>query len=93
MCSQIGRQPTADPERGEYCSAEQRRLGRLVVADACGGEHEQGERDEHEREHAVEAAGLRRGHGSSGRTISRPSSESVQAALRGQPLQMWALAR
>ena len=33
------------------------------------------------------------GQGSSGRTISRPRSESVQASLRGQPLQTCALAR
>ena len=33
------------------------------------------------------------GHGSSGRTISRPRSESVQASLSAQPLQMSAFAR
>ena len=33
------------------------------------------------------------GQGSSGRTISRPWSESVQRSLRGQRLHTWARAR
>ncbi len=93
MDAEVAQEPAGGERPGRRQRPSSSCLGWLVVAGDLDDEDEQGERDHEEGDYAVEAPGLGVGPRVEGPDDLAAAVRVGAGSLRGQPLQMCALAR